>query len=142
MPDPRQFEALRLELLRGGTAPVYVERTLIELTEHYADLEDDARAAGLAPAEAERRAREQIGDDHAIAAAVLARPELLAWNKRWPRVAYCVHSAAAIGTIPGLPLVYCFEHRPELARWGAALGLATAVVSAVASALDWLLFAA
>lgn len=142
MPDPRQFEALRLELLRGGTAPVYVERTLLELAEHYADLEADARDAGLSPAEAERRAREQIGDDHAIVAAVLARPELLAWRKRWPRVASCVHSAAAIGTIPGLPLVYCFEHRPEFARWGAALGLATTVVSAVASALDWLLFAA
>lgn len=42
MPNPRQFEALRLELLRSGAAPVHVERTLLELTEHYADLAADA----------------------------------------------------------------------------------------------------
>jgi hypothetical protein len=57
-------------------------------------------------------------------------------------VAHCVHSAATIGAIPGLPLVYCLEHRPELARWGASLGIATALVSAVLSALEWLIFAA
>jgi hypothetical protein len=141
MPDPRQFEALRLELLRGGTAPAYVERTVLELSEHYADLESDARAAGLDPIEAELRALEQLGDPRVIAAAVLARPELLAWDKRWPRFACCVHSAAVIGTIPGLPLVYCLEHRPELARWSAALGLATVLVGGVACALEWLLFA-
>jgi hypothetical protein len=142
MPDTRQFEALRLELLRGGAAPVYVERTVLELLEHYTDLEHDARAAGLDSEAAERRACEQLGEHRAIAAAVLARPELLAWDKRWPRVATCVHSAAVIGTIPGLPLVFCLEHRPELTRWGVALGLATALVGGVACALEWLMFAA
>ena len=142
MPDARQFEALRLELERRGTAPVYVERTLLELDEHFRDLADDARAAGLEPGEAERRARAELGDDAAIVAAVLARPELLVWSKRWPRVASCVHSAAVIGTIPGLPLVYCIAHQPGLARWGAALGLAIAFVGGMASVLEWLIFGA
>jgi hypothetical protein len=141
MPDPRQFEALRLELLRGGAAPVYVERTVLELLEHYTDLESDARAAGLDAAAAEQRACEQLGEHRAIAAAVLARPELQAWDKRWPRFATCVHSATAIGAIPGLPLVYCFEHRPELARWCASFSLATAFVGGVACLLEWLMFA-
>jgi hypothetical protein len=138
MPDT-QFEALRLELLRGGVAPVYVERTVVELAEHYADLETAALAAGQSEDEAAQTARATLGDPHAIAAAVLARRELLGFDARYPRVAHCLHSAAALGAIPGLPLMYCIEHRPELARWGAALGLATTLVGGLLAALDWLI---
>ena len=138
MPDTR-FEALRLELLRGGVAPVYVERTIMELGEHYADLEDAALAAGQSAAEATRTAHVALGDERAIVAAILSRPELLAWSSRYPRVAHCLHTAATIGAIPGLPLMYCIEHRPEVARWGAALGLATTLVGSVLATLNWLI---
>ena len=48
MPDRReQLDTLRLELLRGGVAPHYVERTILELDEHCEDLERDALAAGF-----------------------------------------------------------------------------------------------
>jgi hypothetical protein len=134
MPDTR-FEALKLELLRGGVAPVYVARTILELEEHYADLERDALDFGLCASDAARAARTAIGDEHALAAVILARPELLEWRTRWPRVAVWVRSAAAIGVLPGLPLLFCIEHRPEIARWGAALGVAAALVGIV---LAWL----
>jgi hypothetical protein len=136
---PEQFEALRLELRLSGVAPFYVERTVSELTAHLADLESAARAAGLGDAEAKRVARATLGDDRAIAAAVLGRPELLAWSRRYPRVAYCLHSAATIGALPGLPFVYCIEHRPDLARWGAAFGLAVAIVGGLMAALNSLI---
>jgi hypothetical protein len=136
-----QFEALRLELLRGGIAPVYIERTLTELDEHLADLEEAARASGLCAEEAERSARAALGDERAIAAAILQRPELLAWSARHPRVAHCLQSAVTLGTLPGLPLLFCLEHRPELARWGVALGGATVVVGSVLAALNWLIVA-
>jgi hypothetical protein len=139
MPDT-QFEELRVELTRGGVAPLYVERTLLELEEHYADLESAALAAGFGADEAARRAREALGDAHAIASAVLARRELLCFQARHPRVANCLHSAAAIGAIPGLPLMYCIEHRPELARWGVSLGLAVTLVGGMLATLDWLIF--
>ena len=45
MPDGA-FESLRLELLRRGVAPLYVDRTIVELREHCADLESSARSAG------------------------------------------------------------------------------------------------
>ena len=51
MPD-REFEALRLELLRGGVSPIYVERTIIEFGEHCEDLERDAVYAGMSREEA------------------------------------------------------------------------------------------
>ena len=129
MPDTR-FEALRLELLRGGVAPVYVERTIMELSEHYADLEDAALAAGQSTAEATRTAHFALGDERAIVAAILSRPELLAWSSRYPRVAHCLHTAATIGAIPGLQLMY---------RWGAALSLATTLVGSVLATLNWLI---
>ena len=132
-----QFESLRLELLRGGVAAVYVERTILELEEHYADLTSDALAAGHGAEDAAESARAALGSERAIAAAVLSRPELLEWSTRWPRVALCLRSAATIGVLPGLPLVFCIEHRPELARWGAAIGVAAALVGAI---LAWLNF--
>ena len=138
MPDP-QLEALRLELRKCGVAPVYVERTIVELCEHYADLESAALAAGLSAEEAARTARAALGSERAIAAAILARKELLTFSARWPRIANCLHSAATIGTIPGLPLLFFIEHRPELARWGVSLGLATTFMGGMLATLNWLI---
>jgi hypothetical protein len=138
MPDG-QFESLRLELLRGGVTRSYVERTILELAEHYADLERAAVAAGVRADQAARTALETLGDERAIAAAILAHPELLTFSARYPRVAQCLHSAAAIGSLPGLPLIFCLAHRPELARWGAAVSLAATLMGGVLAGLNWLI---
>jgi hypothetical protein len=138
MPDTR-FEALKLELLKGGVAPVYVARTLLELEEHFRDLELDALERGLCASDAAAAARAALGEDRALAAAVLARHELLEWRVRWPRVACCLRSAAAIGVLPGWPLLFCIEHRPEIARWSAAFGVAAAFVGGILAWLDWLI---
>jgi hypothetical protein len=131
MPDPR-FEALRLRLARGGVAPAYVERTIVELTEHYLDLESAALAAGETAQAAADLARAALGDERAIAAAILSRPELLAWSARHPRFAYCCE-------LPGRPLMFCIAHRPEIARWGVALGIAVTLVGGILAALNWLI---
>jgi hypothetical protein len=138
MPDG-QFESLRLELLRGGVTRTYVERTILELAEHYADLERAAVASGLRPDEAAHAALETLGTDRAIAAAIIAHPELLTLRARYPRVAQYLHSAAAIGTLPGLPLIFCLAHRPGIARWGAALSLAVTLMGSVLAGLNWLI---
>jgi hypothetical protein len=138
MPDG-QFESLRLELLRRGVTRAYVDRTILELTEHYADLERASVAAGLRADEAARVASETLGNDRAIAAAILAHPELLSFSARYPRVAQCLHSAAAIGLLPGLPLIFCLAHRPGLARWGAAVSLAATLMGSVLAGLNWLI---
>jgi hypothetical protein len=134
-----QFESLRLELLRSGVTPVYVERTILELAEHYADLETAALASGVGADEAARVAMATLGNERAIAAAVLARPELLTFSTRYPRVAHYLQSAATIGSLPGLPLLFCIEHRPELARWGAAIGVAATLMGSVLAGLNWLI---
>ena len=138
MPNP-QLEALRLELLRGGVAPAYVDRTITELADHLCDLEAAARAAGRSDGEAARIARTALGDERAIAAAILSRRELKAWSVRYPRMAHCLQSAVTIGTLPGVPLMFCIEHRPELARWVAAVSVATVLVGSVLAGLNWLI---
>jgi hypothetical protein len=138
MRDAR-FESLRLELLQSGVAPVYVERTILELREHCDDLEAAALATGLSAEEAARNARATLGNERLIASAILARTELLTFSTRWPRLAHYLQSAATIGTLPGLPLLYCIEHRPELARWSVALGVATTLMGTVMTALNWLI---
>ena len=134
-----QFESLRLELLTGGVTPAYVERTIAELRDHFEELECAARAAGRSAEEAAAAAAEALGAEATIAAAVLARPELLTFSARHPRVAYYLSSAATIGTLPGLPLLFCIEHRPELARWSFAVGAAAALMSTVLAGLNWLI---
>jgi hypothetical protein len=138
MPDGAQFEALRLELQRGGIAKVYVERTLRELADHYDDLERAARAAGWSSDEAARLARGQLGSSQVIASAVLSRPELRCWSRRWPTVALCVRSAAAIGVLPALPVLYAAGRRDDIARWGGAIGAALVLMSSLLSWLDWM----
>ena len=138
MRDAR-FESLRLELLRSGVTPAYVERTVLELGEHYDDLETAALSAGLTAEEASRSARAVLGDERTIAAAILRHTELLTFSTRWPRLAHYLQSAATIGTLPGLPLLYCIEHRPELARWSVAFGAATTIMGSMWAALNWLI---
>ena len=127
-----QFESLRLELLRSGVTPVYIERTILELEEHYSDLENAALASGVDAHEATRVALATLSNERAIAAAVLAQPALLTFSTRYPRVAQYL-------TLPGLPLMFCIEHRPELTRWVAAVGLAATLMGSVLATLNWLI---
>jgi hypothetical protein len=140
MPDRReQLEALRLELLRGGVAPHYVARTILELDEHRQDLERDSLAAGLTAEAAASAALTRLGDAQAIAAAVLAQPELRVWSYRWPRAAWCLRSAATVIAIPGRPVIYCIDRSGEIARWATALGTATLLVGTLLSCLNWMI---
>jgi len=127
-----QFESLRLELLRRGVTALYVERTILELEEHYSDLESAALASGVGADEAARLALATLGNERAIAAAILAQPALLTFSTRYPRVAQYL-------TLPGLPLMFCIEHRPELTRWVAAVGLAATLMGTVLATLNWLI---
>jgi hypothetical protein len=139
MPNRAQFEVLRHELLRGGVSPIYVERTILELGEHYEDLERDALAAGLSSEEAAQAARRTLGDEQSILAAVLARPELLSWSRRWPTLALLARSAAAIGVLPALPVLYCVDRSEYIARWGSAIGIALVLVSMLLTCLNWMI---
>jgi hypothetical protein len=138
MPD-REFHELKGQLLNGGIARIYVDRTILELREHYADLEGAALAAGLSSASAEEAARAALGSEEAISAAILARPELLAWNHRWPRVAACVTSVVFVGAVAEAPFVFCYHRAPDILRWSAAGALAVLLVASLGAGLNWMI---
>jgi hypothetical protein len=138
MPGP-QFNDSRLELLRGGVAPFYVRRAILELSEHYADLESDALAAGMSSDEAARYARALLGREESLAAAILTHAELFDWSHRWPRVALWLRSAAMVASLPGVPVMFCVDNGPGIARWGASLAVASLVVGSMLFSLNWLI---
>jgi hypothetical protein len=138
MPD-RGFHELERQLLQGGIARAYVERTILELTAHCADLERDALAAGLSRAAAARAARTALGSERAISAAILARPELLAWSRRWPRVAACVSSVVFVGAMAEVPVIFCVHRATDILRWAIAGGLAVILVGSLGTVLNWMI---
>jgi hypothetical protein len=67
----RQFEHLREQLLRSGIPPRHAKRYVMELREHLADLEEQARASGLDALAATEQARARLGTDAQLAQAML-----------------------------------------------------------------------
>lgn len=124
MPEPL-FRNLQRELQRGGVGRRYIERTIAELRDHYADLEQSEIGRGLSPQEAAASAAAAIGDEQTLAAAVLSRPELKQWSHRWPRTARLIRSTALVVAMPAVPVLYCAYRRDVIVRWGASIGLAS-----------------
>ena len=135
MPAP-EFRNLQLTLLAGGVAPRFVERTILELREHYADIELEALNDGLAASDASARARAMLGSEQAIAAAVCARPELMDFAHRWPLCARWLRALAFCAVLPAVPVLYCAQHGSSIARWSASVSLATIVTGAMLLALQ------
>jgi hypothetical protein len=138
MPRPH-FEDLELTLMHGGVAPYYVQRTMLELHEHYEDLESAALARGMSSEEAAREAHAMLGSEQTIASVILAHPELKAWSCRWPRAAVCLRAALVVATFPEAPVMFCVGRGPEIARWSVAVGLATLLVGLLLSSLNSLI---
>jgi hypothetical protein len=80
MPFP--FERLRERLLYAGVSPRHVRRYMAELSDHVADLEDEAKRSGHPRPEAS--ALERLGRPDDLAKAMIERTELRAWTARAP----------------------------------------------------------
>lgn len=127
-PDLGEF---RRELLQSGVAPRTVQRTAMELADHYDDLVDDAIARGMSRADAERQAHTDLGDLQTIAAEMAARPELRSWAWQHPRLALVFYPLACMAVLPAVPLIAGVANAPAVARWtGGVLlgGLVTATM--------------
>jgi len=135
----QHFEGLELALTRGGIAPYYVRRTMLELREHYADLESDALARGLSSDEAACAAHAMLGSEQTIASVIFAHPELRAWSFRWPRAAVCLRVALVVATFPEAPVMFCVDRGPDIVRWSIAVGLAALLVGSLLAYLNSLI---
>lgn len=123
MPSPK-LTALKTSLRAGGVSPAYIGRLLAELDDHYADLEREERATGREPAVAAVEALRRLGQQDAIAAEVLAKPELRSWPERWPWFVSLLRPVLLLLLLPALPVLACAGRGPAIARWSISISLA------------------
>ncbi|HEX6998933.1 MAG TPA: hypothetical protein VF322_12390 [Gammaproteobacteria bacterium] len=138
MPSPG-FEGLRIALLEAGVSPVYIHRTILELSEHWEDLEQDALASGMTAEEAARWADAALGTEETIAAAVLSRPELRDWTHRWPWLNGCLRCAAQLAALPLWPVALCLQRGALIARWTVSVMLALVLTGSLFFYLNYLI---
>ena len=110
---PKPFDSLRGRLLEAGIAPRNVDRYVTELTDHLADLVPELRRQGMNRRSAETAALARIGDLDALAAAMIARPELRSWTARAPWAAFLLAPLASLAAVvaAGLALVVFIVQR-------------------------------
>lgn len=97
-------------MLKGGLAPAVVRRMTRELDDHYSDTRNSLLAEGLSEAEADRLAREQVGDLDSISDTALAKPELKSVISRYPKstllfapfAVFILTAVAIIAVVAGL----------------------------------------
>lgn len=116
--DFQQFES---SLLQAGIAPRHVRRTIVELKDHLQDIVDAEQASGCDLETARNRAIQEFGDLQDVAHAMRARPELLSWAFRFPRIAAFVYPLTCLALLPVVPVFAGVAHAPQLARWALCL---------------------
>jgi len=118
------FRSVQSRLLQTGIAPRHARRSVDELRDHYADLVDEAMAAGALLSDAQSQALDRLGDPEDFIAGMQACRELRTWAYRYPRVAVVLYPLACLAALPAVPVIAGLARAPQLARWGMSLLLA------------------
>jgi hypothetical protein len=84
----QRFEGLSRRLPQAGIAPRHVKRLIAELEAHFLDLVVELRSTGLSQEESESQAAVRLGTEDILVANIIARPELQAWARQWPWLAF------------------------------------------------------
>ena len=85
-----QWQLLRLSLIKGGVPIWRVGRTVAEIQDHYEDLQEEARRAGLSPDQAAADAAARLGDVTALADRYLQCGDLTSGWARSSVVQLCI----------------------------------------------------
>ena len=113
MSQPR-FDRLFERLLHAGIAPRHVRRYVRELGDHFDDLVREEKAGGATRELAETRALSRLGNDDALADAMLSRPELRSLTARYPWAVFGVGPIVllALSVVGGLYLELWLLNQP------------------------------
>ncbi len=123
--------ALRTSLRDDGVSPAYSNRPMLELDDHYADLQREAKDAGRGIDAATNEALGRLGKQEAIASAVLSRPELRSWPYRWPWAVTLLKPIVMLLLLPSMPVYACVNRGPTIARWSLSISLGTVFTCAL-----------
>jgi hypothetical protein len=113
MSQPR-FDRLSERLLHAGIAPRHVRRYVRELGDHFDDLVREEKAGGATRELAETRALSRLGNDDALADAMLSRPELRSLTARYPWAVFGIGPIVllALSVVGGLYLELWLLNQP------------------------------
>lgn len=131
MSPSADFQQLETRLLNAGIAPRHVRRTVTELREHLDDLIDAELASGSDMATARSLAMREMGSLESVVVAMRARPELLSWAHRYPRVAILVYPLTCLALLPVAPVFAGVAHAPQIARWGVCMMFGALVTASI-----------
>ena len=139
MRETPRFRDLEQALRHSGIDSGVVERTVLELQEHYLDLVDEAQRSGYRSYAAHAYAARTLGKVATIADVVRQHEELRGFSARHPMAAACGRSVCCAIALPLVPVLYCAQRREALMRWGVSFGLASLVTASLLLALYSLL---
>jgi hypothetical protein len=125
------FQRLESRLLHAGVAPGHVRRAVTELREHLDDLVDAELATGCDVKNAQECALREMGSLESVVSAMRARPELLSWSHRYPRVAMMVYPLTCLALLPVAPVFAGVAHASQIARWGVCMMLGALVTGSM-----------
>ena len=126
MPDREAlfpFNSLQKKLLDSGVAPIHVERTISELRDHFADLEEEYGSVDEVVA--------RLGDPRDIASQVIAHDEFKSWTYRYPKLARLYLPCAYVLLLPASPLFAGAANPNLIWRWGMSLLMSAGVTAAM-----------
>ena len=117
------FKRLNLRLLKGGVAPKYAQRTILELSSHLEDLVNQEKSNGASDTEANATALGLLGDEDSLVKEALAKKEIQSWSRRYTKSFYLVVPLLAYFILMlclfaiGLAVVPEFSLPGEPGRW-------------------------
>ncbi len=112
---------IKRALIQGGIKARYVQRTLLELDDHYQDLTAEARDAGLTPDQARLEAESRLGDPAVLAQSMLCQDTLKVPTARWKSLDQLLRSLLFLLVMPLAPALLCVGRGPVIAKWGVAI---------------------
>ena len=135
MPEP-DFEELHRHLLSSGISPRFVQRTIVELREHYDDLKLDIAEQGASTRETARIAAEKLGSLDVIARHVTDRLDLRRWSYRYPSIGRIALPIMCVAALPIAPIMVGANYAQAVIRWGAILSLSALITAGLFLAMQ------
>jgi TonB family protein len=126
-----EIEALLAELLHSGVSPKYVSRLAVELEDHFADLECEAKRLGVPESELAADAQMRLGASAVIAGEFARRPELKSLLFRSRLVEQIVRALIGGYLVLTAPMRIVVAGHTAMLRYTAATAAGASVTSGI-----------
>jgi hypothetical protein len=129
-----RFNELREALLQTGVAKHNVRRAMLEIESHFQQLIDEECGRGARYHDARIEAHRRLGTNEVLVQRYAARPELLAWSRRWPAVCFMLLPVIVYLTVAAVTLMAVLVVAHQMAPYLHNIHIAPRVTRTIALA--------